>query len=219
MKWNSKEALIAASILFWPLGVFLAARYRPHLLKRPEYMIPLALWAFFGLVVAILPSTNPSREVQETPIMETKTISETEVIPFSEQRSEDGTINQGEERVGQEGVNGQRKVYYEVSYEDGAEISRQMISEEVVLSPTPKIVLVGTYVAPVVRQFVSTPSATDQPSSTPTTQQPVAESNNLPFKALCNDGTYSYQDTPDHPNYQGMCSGHGGIKEKLGRVP
>lgn len=40
----------------------------------------------------------------------------------------------------------------------------------------------------------------------------------LPLKALCKDGTYSYQDNPCLPNYRGMCSGHGGIEKKLDRV-
>lgn len=45
------------------------------------------------------------------------------------------------------------------------------------------------------------------------------KSANLPLKAECKDGTFSYQDDPSGQDYSGMCSGHGGIKEKLGRVP
>lgn len=44
------------------------------------------------------------------------------------------------------------------------------------------------------------------------------ENQNLPLKAICNDGTISYQDDSSKDNYRGMCSGHDGIKEKLGRV-
>lgn len=52
------------------------------------------------------------------------------------------------------------------------------------------------------------------------TETPAAEpSSNLPFKAICNDGTISYQDSPSKPNYSGMCSGHDGIKTRLGREP
>lgn len=56
-------------------------------------------------------------------------------------------------------------------------------------------------------------------STPPTPSTPPAENSNLPLKAICKDGTVSYQDTPSNPNYRGMCSGHGGIKTKLGRVP
>jgi len=40
-----------------------------------------------------------------------------------------------------------------------------------------------------------------------------------PWKALCKDGTYSYSNNVDSKDYRGMCSYHGGIKTKLGRVP
>lgn len=43
-------------------------------------------------------------------------------------------------------------------------------------------------------------------------------SEQLPLKAICNDGTISYQDNANKPDYRGMCSGHKGIKTKLGRV-
>ncbi len=56
-------------------------------------------------------------------------------------------------------------------------------------------------------------------SQSPQTHNPQNTDTNLPFKAICKDGTVQYQDTPSHPNYQGMCSGHGGIQKKLGRVP
>lgn len=40
----------------------------------------------------------------------------------------------------------------------------------------------------------------------------------LPLKAICKDGSISYQDNPEGETYRGMCSHHGGIKTKLGRV-
>ncbi len=57
----------------------------------------------------------------------------------------------------------------------------------------------------------NTPSQTAVPATT--------EDPNLPLKAICNDGSISYQDTPSKPDYRGMCSGHDGIKTKLGRTP
>lgn len=41
----------------------------------------------------------------------------------------------------------------------------------------------------------------------------------LPLKATCHDGTVQYQDHPSLPNYRGMCSGHGGVAIRHGRVP
>lgn len=56
-------------------------------------------------------------------------------------------------------------------------------------------------------------------TSTQTAPTVTEESFSLPLKAICNDGSISYQDTPSKPDYRGMCSGHDGIKTKLGRVP
>jgi hypothetical protein len=55
-------------------------------------------------------------------------------------------------------------------------------------------------------------------STNQVTAPAVTEDPNLPLKAICNDGSVSYQDTPSKPDYRGMCSGHDGIKTKLGRV-
>lgn len=44
------------------------------------------------------------------------------------------------------------------------------------------------------------------------------ETTRLPLKAVCKDGSVSYQDNPSLDNYRGMCSKHGGISKKLGRV-
>lgn len=58
-----------------------------------------------------------------------------------------------------------------------------------------------------------------QPAPQSVNPQQPAQNSNLPLKAICKDGTVQYQDTPSLPNYRGMCSKHGGIKERLGRVP
>lgn len=56
-------------------------------------------------------------------------------------------------------------------------------------------------------------------STNQVTAPTVTEDPNLPLKAICNDGSISYQDTPSKSDYRGMCSGHDGIKTKLGRTP
>lgn len=66
-----------------------------------------------------------------------------------------------------------------------------------------------------VENNVTTPPAESNTNVEPTIQ----EDTRLPLKAICKDGTVSYQDDPSKPNYRGMCSGHNGIEQKLGRVP
>lgn len=56
-------------------------------------------------------------------------------------------------------------------------------------------------------------------SSQPSSQTQSTEDSRLPLKATCKDGTVQYQDDPSGPNYRGMCSHHGGIAKKHGRVP
>lgn len=64
---------------------------------------------------------------------------------------------------------------------------------------------------------------TQEPQNRPIPSRPSSnrptQSANLPLKAICKDGTIQYQDSPDLSNYRGMCSGHGGIAKKLGRIP
>lgn len=64
-----------------------------------------------------------------------------------------------------------------------------------------------------------TPKSIASPNQTPGQSSTQPQSSNLPLKAMCADGTIQYQDTPSNPNYRGMCSGHGGIKIRYGRVP
>ncbi len=66
------------------------------------------------------------------------------------------------------------------------------------------------------------PKPVYKPKSKSTYKPPApqpAPNGNLPLKAICKDGTIQYQDHASLPNYRGMCSGHGGIRTKLGRVP
>lgn len=67
----------------------------------------------------------------------------------------------------------------------------------------------------------STNKTTTTKKKTTTTKSTTDKTNCpdlLPNKALCMDGTYAYKKDRCADNYQGLCSGHGGVKQKLGRV-
>lgn len=66
-------------------------------------------------------------------------------------------------------------------------------------------------------EVTSSPSNSEPVTNTDTDIKENTDSEILPLKAICNDGTISYQDDVSKDNYRGMCSHHGGIKEKLGR--
>lgn len=61
-------------------------------------------------------------------------------------------------------------------------------------------------------------NSVNTPSNSSPADTNANENTNLPLKAICKDGAISYQDDPNKPDYRGMCSGHGGIAQKLGRV-
>ncbi len=75
----------------------------------------------------------------------TKTVVTEEVEIAYETVTEDSDeLLVGETEVKQEGVNGIQKNTYEVTYSDDEEVSRELISEEVVQEPVDEIILSGT---------------------------------------------------------------------------
>ena len=51
----------------------------------------------------------------------------------------------GETRIISEGVEGEKKIIYTITYEDGNEISRVITSEEIIVEPTDKVVAQGIF--------------------------------------------------------------------------
>ena len=66
-----------------------------------------------------------------------------ETIPHTVSRYEDSSLAPGEEKVLVEGVDGQVLVQAKVIYENGVEISREILSEQIVSQPVDGIVLHG----------------------------------------------------------------------------
>ena len=94
---------------------------------------------------------TPSKEVETTPAMEISVTridklieAKEEEIAFSVVEKEDNSLTKGEENVVEEGINGKRQIAYEVTLENGVEISRKEISSEVIAEPVDKIIAIGT---------------------------------------------------------------------------
>lgn len=181
------------------------------LLKKPLFWI---VGVGVSLVTMLFPLVLVGEDIQEqvieTPqsLIQVGIITDTEVINFEEERIEDPNLTKGKEEIEHEGENGEKTITYEIRTKEGTEISRKKTKEEVTKEPIKRIVRVGTYIPPTV--------TTKTPETTTVSETPNP---NLPLKAICKDDTISYQDTPSKPDYRGMCSGHGGIKTKLGRIP
>lgn len=93
---------------------------------------------------------NPSDETttQPTDNIITKTEKVTKTVPFMTIYKDDTTIKQGEQRVSQEGFDGKVTITYRVTYTNGKETNRVVVSEEVIKVGKDKIVLVGTKETP-----------------------------------------------------------------------
>lgn len=86
---------------------------------------------------------NDSMEVNVVRVEKVTDVVE-ETVDFATVRRNDSSLEQGRERVVQSGQNGQLKKHYEVIYEDGEEVSRELVKEEKVQDSEDRIVAVGT---------------------------------------------------------------------------
>ena len=106
--------------------------------------------------------------------VETKEELEQEEIGFETQVNQDDGRYVGEEVVATAGAAGTKQKKFKVTYEDGKEVSRELVGEEVIHEPTTKVVLKGTKARPV--------------ESKPTQSGPAVG----PFADLINDAAAKY---------------------------
>ena len=93
----------------------------------------------------------PNEDFLETGIASTykitrnggRTLTMEEEMPFAESEVKDASMEKGASEVRQLGEVGMKKVTYNVLYVDNVEVSRELISEEVVKEPVDRIVAVG----------------------------------------------------------------------------
>ena len=72
-----------------------------------------------------------------------RTITEETAIPFTEVSQPDYTMPSGESKLLQIGEDGLKVTKYEINFKDGKEVSRKLISEEVVREPVARVTAVG----------------------------------------------------------------------------
>lgn len=83
-----------------------------------------------------------------TPVITTETLDLTSSIPYELEIEYSDDIYAGDSEVTQEGEAGELITQYEVTYEDGVEIGRDLVDEWVNVSPVSEITTYGTYVEP-----------------------------------------------------------------------
>lgn len=72
------------------------------------------------------------------------TVVETEETEYETVYEDDSSLAKGQEEVSVKGENGEKEVTYKVTYVDGVEESREVVSETVTKEPINKVVKVGT---------------------------------------------------------------------------
>lgn len=77
--------------------------------------------------------------------VETKTIVEMINIPFKEVINRNSSLPNTKRKITQEGKEGEKKVTYLITYENGNEVSRKVTEETVVKEPQNRIIVLGTY--------------------------------------------------------------------------
>ena len=71
-------------------------------------------------------------------------ITKTEIIDFQPIKKDDKTLDKGKTKIQQKGLLGTRTLTYRLIREDGVEISRTLINNEITTAPTNEIQLIGT---------------------------------------------------------------------------
>ena len=76
--------------------------------------------------------------------VEFKTVEQVTVIPFSTEKRASAEMMKGTTKTIQSGSNGERKTVYSVKYQNGTEISRNVVSETITKAPVTQIIQYGT---------------------------------------------------------------------------
>jgi hypothetical protein len=99
----------------------------------------------------------PAPTPPPAPVITQRTISEDSELPFSTSSKSTNKEYVGYQKVLSEGVKGKEKIYYDVTYTNGAETARKETRREVILAPIDRSMLAGSRVKPTA-SFVSVSS-------------------------------------------------------------
>lgn len=147
---------------------------------------------------------------KKAPEITEKEVVETSAVPYETKTYDNANLASGSTRVDVEGQDGVRTKKYKVTYTDGKETNRELISSEITTEPVTKVVAKGTYVAPkAASQSQYCENGTYVNSAGNTVCRP-SNNNTGGATAICRDGTYSYSQSR-----RGTCSHHGGVKTWL----
>ncbi len=155
------------------------------------------------------PPVAPTTSGTKADVIEKKTTTVTQTIPFSKTTVNDSTLEQGKTSIKTTGVNGVKTLTYEITLTNGTQTDKKLIKEETTTQPISEVTAIGTYVAP--RPVLNCPNGTYTNSAGNEVCSPYSSpSAPAGATARCGDGTYSFSQSRS-----GTCSHHGGVAEWL----
>jgi len=149
-------------------------------------------------------SQTSQAQSQHRPVITTKTVTETEVIPYASTTVNDATLAKGTSKVTTAGVDGTKSNTYKITYSDGNQTKKDLVSSTTTTQAVTQVTSIGTYEAPAAP---SCSNGTYVNSAGNTVCSPYASSSTpAGATAQCVDGTYSFSQSRS-----GTCSHHGGV--------
>jgi hypothetical protein len=91
-------------------------------------------------------ATTAAATTAAAPVVETRTATETRKIGYKTRTVNDSSMDKGSKRVRTKGVEGAKKLTYEVTLTDGKQTAKKLISTAVTREPVTEVVAVGTKV-------------------------------------------------------------------------
>ena len=95
--------------------------------------------------VVMSPTTaTPSASATDQPIVEKRTVTETQEVAFKTRTVKDSSLAEGSTGIRTEGVAGINTLTYEVTITDGVQTAKKLLRSKVTKQPVTKVVAVGT---------------------------------------------------------------------------
>ena len=111
--------------------------------------------------------TSSSAESSIKPVVTTKQVTDTQSVAFTTTNEDNSALAKGQTEIKQAGQNGSETLTYKVTYTNGQQTSKTLVSTVITTKPVDQIVDTGTYVAPTPASTTTTSPAATTQSCTP----------------------------------------------------
>jgi resuscitation-promoting factor RpfB len=93
---------------------------------------------------AASPTAAPPISAAATPVVQTRTVTETQKIPYRTRTLNDSSLPKGTRKVTTRGVAGIRTLTYQVTLTDGVQTAKKLLKSEITKAPVTQVVRIGT---------------------------------------------------------------------------